>query len=307
MPRNLAQMLARLRLRHLVVIDTLMRRGSLRQTAIELNISAPAATKILQDLEQSLGAALFERSGRKLHVTAIGRFVAEYARRMVSETERFGAALDVMSSGGYGALSIGAIMVTATDLLPRAIVRMKEMYPLMAISLTESSSDRLLADLERNEFDLVIGRLTQPHHAALFNFLPLNGEKLALFTGRSMDRSFRKKRLSELSSRPWVLQPPNTPTRKLVEETFAHERVPMPADFVETSSIYATLKLVRKAGMISVLPRVVVEDEGTSFVTHPQPIYSDLSDYGIVTLKKTPPSSTAAMFIEMLRKLDTFK
>ena len=70
-----SRLLGRLRLRHLQLIDVLGRTGNLHRAADEMNITQPAATKILQDVEEVLGTPLFKRSSRGMEPTEIGKVV----------------------------------------------------------------------------------------------------------------------------------------------------------------------------------------------------------------------------------------
>src|SRR5688500_1965867 len=80
------RLVGRLRLKHLRLIDALARTSSLRQAAVAMSLTQPAATKILQDLEDVLGVKLFTRRARAIEINDFGRFVAVYARRVLGET-----------------------------------------------------------------------------------------------------------------------------------------------------------------------------------------------------------------------------
>ncbi|WP_325346483.1 LysR substrate-binding domain-containing protein [Xylophilus sp.] len=295
-------LLSRLRIKHLRLIDVLARTGSLRRIAAALNVSQPAATKILQDLEEVLGVQLFDRSPRAVHINAMGEFVARYARRMLQETERFDQDLQVLVQGGAGTLTIGAIMAACTTLLPAALVELKRRRPLLAVRLIESSSDRLLSDLEKNEFDLVLGRFSRQHHPLAFDFVPLRGEALCVFV-RADHPSARAGSLAPLVGLPWLLQPDLTPTRMLVQEAFAAAGLALPRNVVETASIYATLNLVKNSDTVAVLPRAVVQAEGPTLQTLPIELGRDLSPFGIVTRKAVELTPAAAEMKRLLLDL----
>jgi DNA-binding transcriptional LysR family regulator len=152
-------LLSRLRFTHLRLLDVLARTGNLHRAAEELHVTQPAATKILQQLEDVLGVALFERTSRATVPTEIGAAVVAYARRTLSDGERFAVGLANLKRGGYGALAVGAIMATASDLLPRTIAELKRRRPLMTIQVLAATSDKLMTALERRELELVIGRI----------------------------------------------------------------------------------------------------------------------------------------------------
>jgi DNA-binding transcriptional LysR family regulator len=297
------RLVGRLRLKHLRLVDALARTQSLRQAAVAMNLSQPAATKILQDLEDLLEVQLFTRRARAIEINDVGRFVAVYARRMLGETQRFGADLDTLVQSGHGTLTIGAIMVTAAELLPSAVLELKKTRPAVSVRIVESSSDRLLADLAKNEYDFVIARFVRPQDSLQFELVPLNDEPLCIFTARAGLVPQRVRRLADLHGLPWVIQDSPTPTRRLLEAEFGRNDLGLPADLVRVSSVYTMLNMVEKAGLVGVLPRAMVDNEGERFRILPVRLTQSLSPYGIVTRRGMETSSTAQDMMAILQRL----
>jgi DNA-binding transcriptional LysR family regulator len=299
-------LLGRLRLKHLRVLDVLARSGNLHQVAAEMTMTQPAATKIVQDAEDLLGIRLFERRPRGMDPTEVGAFVIEYARRILRETEAFAEGLGNLKAGGFGALSIGAIMATTPGLLPRAIAELKQRRPLMTIRLMAATSDILLDALERNEIALAIGRFTDRRNELIFVIEPLAKEELCIFVAPDHPLAGRDRiSFAELASLPWVLQPSSSPTRQLIDRTFASAGIGALNNLVETTSIFATLHLVRDAGMVSCLPKsIIMEGVGCdTFVRLPVELSSRLGPLGIITRKNEALSANAADFIDVLRRI----
>jgi DNA-binding transcriptional LysR family regulator len=299
-------LMGRLKFRQLRLVDVLERAGTLGRAAAELNVTQPAATKILQDLEDLLGVRLFARTPRAMVPTEIGEHVVEYARRVLADGARFADGLANLKRGGYGVLSLGAVMATASDLLPNAIATLKAERPLMTIRLLAATSDVLLASLARGELDLFLGRIPDPSDQATFDFVPLANEHLWVFTVASHPLAQRDTiDLAELSSLPWVLQPASSPMRRRIGATFADARLPIPDNLVETTSIFATLNLVRHAGMISMLPSTIVAHEVArgEFIRLPVQAQVEIGDFGIVTRKDVPLTPNAHAFVTIVRTM----
>lgn len=297
------RVLGRLRLKHLRLVDVLAQVGSLRQAAAAMNLTQPAVTKILQDLEDVLGVQLFTRRARAIEINDFGRFVAVYARRVLGETQRFGADLDTLVRSGHGTLAIGAIMVTAAELLPAAVQELKKIRPAVSVRIVESSSDRLLADLGKNEFDFVLARFVRPHDGLQFELQPLSDEPLCIFTGRNSPVPQRARSLAALHAMAWVIQDSPTPTRRLLEDEFGREDLALPDNLVRVSSVYTMLNMVEKAGMVGVLPRAMVDNEGERFRVLPVRMQAALSPYGIVTRRGMELTPTAQDMAEILLRL----
>lgn len=297
------RLLGRLRLKHLRLVDALVRTGSLRQAAVAMSVTQPAATKMLQDLEDVLGVQLFTRRARAIEINDFGRFVAVYARRVLGETQRFGADLETLVRSGHGTLTIGAIMVTAAGLLPSAVLELRKTRPAVSVRIVESSSDRLLVDLARNEFDFVLARFVRPQDSLQFELLPLSDEPLCVFTGRDAPVPQRSRTLTELHHLPWVIQDSPTPTRRLLEAEFGRDGLALPTGLVRVSSVYTMLNMVEKAGMVGVLPRAMVDNEGERFRVLPVRLHGSLSQYGIVTRRGMELSPTAQDMVAILQRM----
>jgi len=281
-----SRLLGRLRLRHLQLIDVLGRTGNLHRAADEMNITQPAATKILQDVEEVLGTPLFKRSSRGMEPTEIGKVVGESAERILSENGRLAQNVASLKEGGYGQISVGTIMATTPDLLPKVIARLKQRHALMTVNLVTGTSDALLQSLERGDLDIVLGRLTQTRHRAVFSILPLANEELWAFTSsQTLQKLGDKLSIAKLVEWPWVLQPKSSPLRNMLDRIFADAGYSRLTNVVETTSVYATLQLVRAAGMIACLPRSIVA-EGIArgdYVRIPLQIPNVMENYGLIT------------------------
>ncbi len=301
--RDLHRLLGRLRLKHLRLMDTLSRVGSLRKAAQELSLTQPAATKILQDLEDVLGVELFDRGPRSIAINDFGRFVALYARRVLSETERLGAELNTLVRSGHGTLTIGAIMVTAAELLPAAVMELKKLRPGITVRLVESSSDKLLEDLAKNEFDFVVARFLGPQDPLQFELHPLSDEPLCVYTSSKVAATLSVRSLADLHGQQWVIQDSPTPTRRLLAEEFARLGLPLPPHVVETGSVYTMLNLVDKAGMVGVLPRAMVRNEGARFTILKVKLQAHLTPYGVITRKSMELTQASQEMIAILKRL----
>ena len=89
--------------------------GSFTRAADELGYAQPTVTAQMQKLEQSYGALLFERHGRKLRLTQAGEALLRYAREL---TRLYGESKDVVSSQSRGPIRIGTIDTLAAYFLP---------------------------------------------------------------------------------------------------------------------------------------------------------------------------------------------
>lgn len=149
----------RLKFRHLRVIDAIVTHESILQAAKALGLSQPALTKNLQEVEEIVGARLFDRHARGADPTPFGLTVAASARRLLSEIGRLEDELDAIEGGDGGPVVVGALPVAAAGVLPGALARLKIARPDIEVRVTQGRTEELISLLTLREIDLIIGQL----------------------------------------------------------------------------------------------------------------------------------------------------
>lgn len=301
---DLANTYARLRLKHLRLLEVLHRTGSMGQAAEELRVTQSAATKILQDAEQIFDSALFNRSPRGLSGTAVGLHVIQYAKRILNDTERVVHNVDNMKAGGAGSLAIGAIMAAMPGILPAALTELRSRKPLLTVHLTASTSDEIVAMMEQKKLDIAVCRLTHASQASMFDIEVLFSEASWLFVGRGHPlANSTEVQLADLVHLPWVMQPWSAPARQLLEAAFAKAGIPTPPSRIETTSRFATLNLVSHAGMVGLLPSTILAEPLArgDLVRLPIDLPDALPGFGLVTRRDEPCSEHALEFASIIR------
>ncbi|WP_158285822.1 LysR substrate-binding domain-containing protein [Caulobacter sp. D5] len=149
----------RLKFRHLRVIDAIATHDSILQAARTLGLSQPALTKSLQEIEEIVGARLFDRHARGVDPTPFGLTVAAAARRLLAEIGRLEDELDALEGGDGGPVVVGALPVAAAGVLPGTLARLKIARPDIEVRVIQGRTEELISQLSRRELDLVIGRL----------------------------------------------------------------------------------------------------------------------------------------------------
>jgi DNA-binding transcriptional LysR family regulator len=276
--------MARLRFRQLQLVSNLGRTHNLNAAARQMVMTQPAATKMLQEVEDIVGCLLFERYARGMRPTEVGHLAIAYSHRAIDEAIKFLDDARVLREGGQGVIHIGAIMAAAQSLLPDAIADLKRHRPLLTVRLMTGTSDQLVIALLQHRIDLVVGRRSETTSSAT-TFTPLAGEEPWLFV--AADHPFAKQDAIDtqaLLGQPWVLQPITSPLRVMMEQFF-DEHDGHPRSLVETTSVYATFRLVCQAQMISVLPSVIVDPEVARGTVKRLPVElgAGLNEFGLIT------------------------
>jgi DNA-binding transcriptional LysR family regulator len=254
----LLPLLGRLRLRQLSLVVAIEELSSLRKAAERIGISQPAATKMLAELEATVGLPLFERGRRAMVVTAYGAALIRHAHLIISDVGAMREELSGLASGASGRLAVGMITAAAAGPLSIAIARLKQRRPRLDITITVDTSDVLIPLLEQGRLDVVIGRPVSSDHAQDLVFTPIGPERLSIVCGAHNPLRDRfELSLSELADAAWILQPRTSPLRQVVEASFREAKMETPANVVETASILTATTLLQHSHMIAVVPHSV--------------------------------------------------
>jgi len=167
----------RLRLRHLRCFLETARSGRLGAAAEVLHVSQPAASKTLRELEEILGVALFDRSGRRLVLTPAGALFQQHAGNAMLELDR---AQDLARTAPMRVtrLAVGVLPTAATSVFPRAALAFRAEFPNCVLRVSTGPNWLLLSQLREGALDLVVGRMPGPDQMTGLAFRQLYTERV---------------------------------------------------------------------------------------------------------------------------------
>jgi DNA-binding transcriptional LysR family regulator len=294
----------RLKMQHLRLLVAIEERGSLRQAAEALTLTQPAVSKMLQDMEDILGVALFERHARGLRPTRFGGAATRYAKLVFADMAGLRDELVALESGKIGRVRVGAVMAPTPGLLANVIRRLNRDHPQLEIAVQVDTSDVLVPLLERDQLDLVLGRVPEGWDASGLAFEQLGEEGLAIVVGPDHPLARRRKpQFAELARFPWIMQPRPSPMRALIDRSFEDAGVAPPPSTIETAAVLMTTSLLTDSELIAVLPASVAAyyaQQGALTVL-PLPLPRKLGPFGIVTRRGRPASAPMSVLIDALR------
>lgn len=296
----------RLRFKQLALIATIDELRSLRKVAEAMHMSQPAATKMLQEIEETLGVTLFDRQPKGLVPTAFGQSLVHYAQLTMSDLDNLREKLVAQMHGAIGEIAVGTTRAPTPALITNAIVELKRRFPLLTISIHVDTSDELLHMLEQGKLDIVLGRIADHSEHTGLKFEELERETVSVVAGRHHPLAGAALlTLADLAQSPWILQPPRSSMRNLMETMFRQSGMPIPANLVETASVLTTTTLLRSTDMVAVLPDSIAKDyaEIGWLSVLALPIKLRLDPYGIITRKERFPAPAVATFRDCLRSL----
>ncbi|MDB5872349.1 MAG: transcriptional regulator, LysR family [Ramlibacter sp.] len=250
-----ASLLMRVRTRQLMLVAQLDAERNLGRAAGAMNISQPAATKLLQQLEDAMGVSLFTRQARGMAPTPCGEVLVRYAKQMLTDFGFARKEMVALRSGLRGTLRLGSVPGAVPELLGPALVEYKQRHPRVAVSVIVDTSDVMLAQLGRGEVDLVLGRLTEGAHEDEFAGVPLLEEaQVVVVRADHPLLGGGPVSLRDLVRWPWVLQPPGSPQRSRFESALREAGLHTRLNITETASTIVTTVLLEISDMAAVMP-----------------------------------------------------
>jgi DNA-binding transcriptional LysR family regulator len=287
----------RIRLRHLEVLLTIARSGSLTAAAAALDITQPAVSQWLADIEAAAGVRLFER-GRRLRPTPFAAPLLTHAERVLQDADRTLAEVQALRAGGSGRVRIGAMPVATAALVADAVVQLRECAPGVELSLVEDIAATLWSQFERNQFDLLVTRL-DAH--VLGSGLPLRRlfqDRHRVVCGPHHALAQRKRVAWRDAVRyPWLMPPVGTPLHGALDASFAAAGVPPPSVMLTSTSLTANLALLQRSDAIGVQSGAVAADSLAQgrLVALPLKLVHDTGHVGLVWRDSTPGPALAAV------------
>lgn len=122
--------------------------------ASRLNMTQPPLSRQIQLLERELGAMLFERSSRKVELTAAGRTLLPSARRILDLCTRTELEVRRVSSGDAGSITIGYTAIAGQSALPGILRLASQNLPGVSLVLREAVSTDQLDGLSKGSMDI---------------------------------------------------------------------------------------------------------------------------------------------------------
>jgi DNA-binding transcriptional LysR family regulator len=150
-------------------VDEVARCGSIRKAAEQLNVTSSAVNRQVLDLEQELGAPLFERRPRGVRLTAAGEVFVNFLRQHNGDVERMKSQIEDLKGLRRGTVRIACSQALALDFLPREVAAFRKRFSSVSFDVKVLDHEKAMAALAAYDVDLLL--VFRP--AYLANFQPL--------------------------------------------------------------------------------------------------------------------------------------
>jgi DNA-binding transcriptional LysR family regulator len=246
-------------LNHLAIFHAVAQAGSMTLGAEHLDISQPAVSKQVQDLEHALGVHLFDRIGRRVYLSQAGEILADYARRLFALAQEAETAMADVRGAGRGRLAIGASTTIGTYLLPAVVAEFWRRHPRVELLVQIENTEHVHGRLAGFELDLGLteGLVDEDElEAEIFH-----QDELVLIAapGHRLVGQPRVS-LSAVREEPFILREPGSGTRAVEERALARLKFPVRV-VMELGSTEAIKRVVAEGVGLAIMSRLAVGAE----------------------------------------------
>jgi DNA-binding transcriptional LysR family regulator len=295
----------RLKLRDLDILATLIDAGSMGKAASRLNVSQPAVSKAIAELEGALGVRLVDRGRRGITPTPYGLALQKRSVAIFNDLRQSVQDIDFLSDPTTGEIRIGTTDPVSAAIITPCVDRMSRKYPRMAFYVVAGDTARLYRELLERNVEFVVARMigAMPDELAAEVLFYDAFAVLASATHPLTRR--RKLTLADLKDEPWALLPSDSFFGALVADAFRAIGHEPPRATVETLSEYMKNDLLATGRFLTVLPRFMLNVPGRypRLKALPIALPNTRMPIGIATLKNRTLTPAAQLFIDNIRAL----
>ncbi|MBP0599535.1 LysR family transcriptional regulator [Herbaspirillum sp. LeCh32-8] len=239
---------------YLQTFVAVIRHGSFSAAAERLDLSQPAVSQQIRQLERSLGAPLVERTGRRARATAAGQELLGHAAQIEAAVDAAVAAVARRGGSAAGRVRLGTGATACIFLLPAVLKDLRKRFPALEITVSTGNTAEIIKAVEDNLLD--VGLVTMPVAGRMFDITPVLDDEFVLLAPPGMALP-AKVTAATLADLPVLLFEPGGNTRRIADDWFARAGVRL-APVMSLGSVEAIKELVAAGLGCAILPGMAV-------------------------------------------------
>lgn len=244
-------------------IQTIAREGGVTAAARKLYVSQPALSQMLRQIEEELGAALFDRSVTPFRLTYAGEKALEAAEIILAAHRRLENQMQEIKQENSGRLRLGISVQRAGQVLPLALPWFAMQYPHVSIELTERGSADLEELVSRGEVDLALAAIEST--SSRLEYRLIEREVIGILAGRGAALAERYPSggtvdIEETAAETFVCLKPGHSVR-VVQDLLFRQHGMEPKILLETDSLEVAKRVALGTGSCMLCSNIYVDDQ----------------------------------------------
>ena len=293
----------RLKLRDLDILLAVIETGSMGKAANRLNVSQPAVSKAIVELENALGVQLVDRSRRGAVPTPYGLALGRRGVSIFNDLRQGVQDIDFLADPTKGEVRIGTTEPIAMSIVAPVIDGLTRKYPHIFFHVVTGDTATLYRDVADRNIELAICRMIGPLPDELAAEV-LFYDAFSVMTAANNPLTRRRKlTLADLANEPWTLYPHDSFFGSVIAEAFRANGHEPPRVTVASLSLHVQTELLATGRFVTVLPsfmlKAAVRDSFLKAL--PVALPNSRMPIGIITVKNRTLTPLAQQFIESVR------
>lgn len=272
--------------------------GSFTAAAERLFLTQPAISKRIAQLEEQLGARLFDRIGRQVHLTEAGHALLPRARQVIRDLDDMSRAISGLSGEVSGTLRIGTSHHIGLHRLPPVLRQFSREFPKVQLDIHFIDSEEAWEGVLHGDLELGVVTLPPIADDRVYSEAIWNDPLVFMAAPEHPLATERHVSLEMLTQYAALLPSPVTFTRRIVEALFREQsltlNISMSTNYLETIHMMVSIGL----GW-SLLPATMLDEQVVKLATDESVMHRQL---GFVTHPGRSLSNAAQRFLEILRQ-----
>lgn len=285
------------------VFNEVIRSGSIRSAAKKMNLTQPALTRALQELEHNMGATLMIRSNEGVTLTEAGKSFAIRANLILSELEKAADEIEEINKSTYGRVAFGISSLFGITILSGVMKDFKKSYPKTLITIKEAQLSTLLPGLRDGRLDFALGTLTDEMPLGDFITTPLFDAPFCI-VGRKNHPLSNSRSIQDLAEAKWLIPETDMGYYHYIRQCIPFNHPDSPSAPVLTDSTVCIMNLVMNSDYLTILAQARLNEPRFGGVLSAIPAGESLlpvGHYGLLYPRKRPLTQASLAMVELFK------
>lgn len=249
-------------MKHIQYVLTVLREGSITGASKKLYVSQPALSQTIKQIEQDLGAPIFDRSTDPISLTYAGQKYVDAAQKMLDIERNLRTQISEMKDEVHGRIRVGISVQRGLQLLPLIVPEFSREYPFVKIELVEHGSDTLEHMTSEGHCDIALIATNEKPNK--LNYVLIENEQVVLMAARSTQLAHRIPdgtpiEITEAQNEKFVSMKSGHSVRLVQDRLFALHHI-KPQILMETSNMEAGKHVAARSNAVMLIPQVYVSN-----------------------------------------------
>ncbi len=286
--------------RHLRALLAVARYRNFAAAAADLGVTQPTLTRTVRRAEDILGAALFNRTTRRVSLTAAGREFMPLAERLLNDLGLGIRNIRELADVERGQVVIATLMTIAHGILPTAVARFAERYPSISVDLRESVQANVLEEVRSGSADFGLGDTADIGGPLEAERLGESKFRVALPQGHDLLRR-KTLTLKDLNGERLISMPTEAAARRALDAAGIAAGVTLNSHFT-VSQFTTAFRLVSEGLGVAIVPETFFAGPyPTDVPSRPLRASSAVQRLGIISRRDRAIAPAAGAFLSILR------